>query len=141
MIASLREAKLSRNIKVKVCFFPGAKMKDFYYHYYLVPLLKKHDNIILHFGTNDAPYKNEEEIYKQLKSIKDFINKWHPSCKEIYISINITVREQTYIKGFFRNFFRFFRNFFLMRPDFTKAESFLNENMEDISIISTTFPE
>ena len=63
MIASLREAKLSRNIKVKVCFFPGAKMKDFYYHYYLVPLLKKHDNIILHFGTNDAPYKNEEEIY------------------------------------------------------------------------------
>ena len=89
MIASLREAKLSRNIKVKVRFFPGAKMKDFYYHYYLVPLLKKHDNIILHFGTNDAPYKNEEEIYKQLKSIKDFINKRHPSCKDIDISAPI----------------------------------------------------
>ena len=74
MIAGLREAKLSRNRKVKVRFFPGAKMKDFYY--YLVPLLKKKpDNLILHFGTNDAPYKNEDEKYKELKSIKDFINK------------------------------------------------------------------
>ena len=84
MIAGLREAKLSRNRKVKIRFFPGAKMKDFYY--YLVPLLKKKpDNIIIHFGTNDAPYKNEDEIYKELKSIKDFINKRHPSCK-VYIS-------------------------------------------------------
>ena len=59
-------------------------MKDFYY--YLVLLLeKKSDNIILHFGTSDAPYKNENEIYKELKSIKDLINKRHPSCKA-YIS-------------------------------------------------------
>ena len=72
MIAALREGKLSRNRKVKVRFFPGAKMTDFYY--YLVPLLKKKpDNIILYFGTNDAPYKNEDELYKELKSIKDFI--------------------------------------------------------------------
>ena len=55
----------------------------------LVPLLKKKpDNIILHFGTNDAPYKNEDEIYKELKSIKDFIKKQHPSCK-VYISAPI----------------------------------------------------
>ena len=27
-----------------------------------------------------------------------------------------------------------------MRPDFTKVEHFLNENMENISIISKTFP-
>ena len=83
MIAGLREGKLSRNRKVKVRFFPGAKMKDFYY--YLVPLLKKKPgNIILHLGTNDAPYKNEVEIYKELKSIKDFLKKRHPSCK-VYI--------------------------------------------------------
>ena len=45
---------------MKACFFPGAK--DFYY--YLVSLLKKKpDNIILHFGTNDAPYKSEDDIY------------------------------------------------------------------------------
>ena len=67
---------------MKACFFPGAK--DFYY--YLVPLLKKkRDNIILHFGTNDAPYKNEDDIYKELKSIKDFKN---PSCK-IYIMLRL----------------------------------------------------
>ena len=87
MIASLREGKLSRNRKVEVRFFPGAKMKDFYY--YLVSLLKKKpDNIILHFGTNDAPYKIEAEMYKELKSIKDFIKKRHPSCK-VYISAPI----------------------------------------------------
>ena len=87
MIAGLREGKLLRNRKVKIRFFPGAKMKDFYY--YLLPLLKKkQDNIILHFGTNDAPYKNEDEIYKELKSVKDFINKRHPSCK-VYISAPI----------------------------------------------------
>ena len=80
MLVGLREVKTSRNRKVKVHFFPGAKMKDFYY--YLVPLLKKKpDNIILHFGTNDAHYKNEDQIYKELKSIKDFINQRHPSCK------------------------------------------------------------
>ena len=55
----------------------------------LVPLLKKKpDNIILHFGTNDPPYKNEDEIYKELKSIKNFIKKQHPSCK-VYISAPI----------------------------------------------------
>ena len=87
MIAGLREGKLSRNRKVKVHFFAGTKTKDFYY--YLVPLLKKKsDNIILHFGINDAPYKNEDEIYKELKSIKDFIKKRHPSCK-VYISAPI----------------------------------------------------
>ena len=70
MIAGLREAKLSRHRKVKVRFFPGVKVEDF--SYYLVPLLKKKpDNIILHFDTNDAPYKNEDEIYKELKSKKD----------------------------------------------------------------------
>ena len=87
MIVGLWEAKVSRNRKVKVCFFPGAKMKHFYY--YLVTLLhKKPDNIMLHFGTNDAPDKNEDEIYKELKSIKNFINRWHPSCK-VYISAPI----------------------------------------------------
>ena len=86
MVASFREAKLSRNRKVKVRFFSGAKIKDLYH--YLVPLLKKRPDIILHFGTNNAPYKNEDAIYKELKSIKDFTNKRHPSCKEIYIIIS-----------------------------------------------------
>ena len=87
MIAGLREAKLSRNGNVKVRFLPRAKMKDFFY--YLVPLLqKKPDKIILHFGTNDPPCKNEDGIYKELKSIKDFMNKRHQSCK-VHISAPI----------------------------------------------------
>ena len=77
MIAGLGETKLSRNKKVKV---PGAKMKNFCY--YLAPSRKKKpDNIILHFGTNDTPYKSQDEIYKELKGIQDFINKRHPFCK------------------------------------------------------------
>ena len=51
-------------------------------------LQKKPDNIILHFGTNNALYKNEDKIYKELKSIKDFINNQHPSSK-VYISAPI----------------------------------------------------
>ena len=31
MVAGLRVAKLSRNRKVKVRFFPGSKIEDFYY--------------------------------------------------------------------------------------------------------------
>ena len=81
LIAGLREANLSRDRKVKVCLFPGAKIKNLYY---LVPLLKKKlDNIILHFSTNDT----EDTIYKELKCIKDFINNIHLAKK--YISTNI----------------------------------------------------
>ena len=32
IIAGLREVKLSRNRKVKVCFFLGAKINDFDYY-------------------------------------------------------------------------------------------------------------
>ena len=54
------KVKLTEYWKLKVHFFPWEKMKDFYY--YLVLLLKKKpDNIIIvHFGTTDSPYKNED---------------------------------------------------------------------------------
>ena len=51
-------------------------MKDFCY--YLVRLQKKKpDKIIIYFNASNAPYKNEDKIYKKLKCIKveDFINK------------------------------------------------------------------
>ena len=60
-----------------------------YLYYYLVLLLKKKPgNITIYFGTNDASYKNKDERYRELKSIKDLINKWHPSCK-VYTSASI----------------------------------------------------
>ena len=59
MIAGLREAKLSRNRKVEVSFFSGAKLNVV--HDYLVPLVtKKHRQT--HIGTTDAAYKNEDGI-------------------------------------------------------------------------------
>ena len=39
MLAGLKEAKLSRNKKIKARFFPGAKTEDSEYH--LIPYLKK----------------------------------------------------------------------------------------------------
>ena len=69
MLAGLREAKVSRNKKVKVHFFPGAKTEDIQYH--LIPYLnKKSDNIIIHIGTNDIPYKSEDLIYKEFLNVK-----------------------------------------------------------------------
>ena len=85
MLAGLREAKLSRNKKIKVRFFPGAKTEDLQYH--LIPYLKKKpDNIIIHIGTNDSPYKSEDLIYKEFLNVKQIIHKHHPDCKNIVVS-------------------------------------------------------
>ena len=87
MIAGLREAKLSSNKKIKVRFFSGARTEDLMFH--LIPNLKKPDNIIIHLGTNDAPCKNENILYEELKQIKDLIIDHHPDCKNIFISCPI----------------------------------------------------
>ena len=85
MIAGLREAKLSRNRKVKVRFLPGAKTEDLMFH--LIPYLnKKPDNIIIHIGTNDGPYNNENTIYVEIKKIKELIKNHRPDSKNILIS-------------------------------------------------------
>ena len=77
--------KMSRNTKVKARYFPGAKIKDMYH--YAIPLLeKKPENIILHLGTNDAPYKSDTDILKDLIELKDFILEKSPSCKKITLS-------------------------------------------------------
>ena len=84
MIGGLREAKLSRNRKVKVRLLPGAKTEDLMFH--LIPYLKKPDNIIIHIGTNDGPYNNENTIYVEITKIKELIKNHHLDCKNIQIS-------------------------------------------------------
>ena len=85
MLAGFREAKLSRNKKIKVRFFPGAKTEDLQYH--PIPYLKKKPgNIIIHIGTNDSPYKSEDLIYKEFLNVKQIIHKHHPDCKNIVVS-------------------------------------------------------
>ena len=67
MIAGLREAKLLRNRKVKVCFLTVVKTEDLMFH--LLPYFnRKPDNIIMHIGTNDGPYNNENTIYVEIKN-------------------------------------------------------------------------
>ena len=71
MIAGLREAKLSRNRKVKVRFLSDAKTENLMFH--LIPYLKKPNNIIMHTGTHDGPYSNEDAIYVEIKKIEELI--------------------------------------------------------------------
>ena len=81
-ISGLIEKKMSTKSKIKVRYFPGAKIKDMYH--YAIPLLKKRpENIILHLGTNDAPYKSGTDIVKDLIALKDFILEKLPSGKKI----------------------------------------------------------
>ena len=79
----LNEKKL-RKYNAKVRAFPGASVDDMFD--YLVPLLKKKpDNIILHIGSNDAPFKTANAIANEITSLMSFIKKELPGVK-IYIS-------------------------------------------------------
>ena len=54
---------------------------------YAIPLLeRKPENIVLHLGTNDAPYKTDTDILKDLIELKDFILENSPSCRKITLS-------------------------------------------------------
>lgn len=56
MVTSLRIAKLLKREKLKVCFFPGAKLNDLYY---LILYWGKNrpTSRYTYIGTNDAPTK------------------------------------------------------------------------------------
>ena len=67
--SGLIEKKMSRNRKIKVRYFPEAKIKGMYQ--YAIPLLeKKLENTILPLGTNDAPYKSGTNILKDMVKLK-----------------------------------------------------------------------
>ena len=119
MIAGLREAKLSSNRKVKVGIFPGAETED------LISNLKKKkpDNIIIHIGTNDALYKNENVIYEELKQIKDLIIAHHPDCKNICISCHIVRTDNKKVNNVLKKYIDI-----LKRAE--KNISFHNNNLE-----------
>ena len=82
-VFGLMEKKLSRNRKIKIRFFPGAKIKDMFH--YAIPLLEKNpDYVILHVGTNDA-----------ILELMRFIKEKHPGCKKITLSAPI-IRTDNY---------------------------------------------
>ena len=62
ILSGLREHKMSHRRSLKVRYFPGARMADM--KYYSVPLLiKQPEPIILHIGTNDAPFLTPENMF------------------------------------------------------------------------------
>ena len=71
-ISRLIEKKLSRNRKIKVRYFPGAKIKGMY-HYAIPSVENNPENINSHLGTNDTPYKSGTNILKDVIELKDFI--------------------------------------------------------------------
>ena len=78
-MSGLIEKTMSRKNKIKNRYFPGAKIKDMD-HYAISLLGKKLENVILHYGRNDAPYKFGSNILKDLIQLKKLLEKL-PSCK------------------------------------------------------------
>ena len=89
-ISGLIVKKMSRNRKIKVRYFPRAKLKDIY-HYAISLLEKRPENIILHLGTNDALFKSGTNTLKDLIEWKGFILEKLPSCEKITL-LSPTVR-------------------------------------------------
>ncbi len=81
MLNGIKEEHLSRyNAKVEAC--PGATIKDMYD--VITPLLvKKPAKVILHVGTNDAPYKSSYDIVNELVLLRKFIQRNLPSGKVV----------------------------------------------------------
>ena len=77
------EKRLSRNrINVKVRAFGGSKIEDMYD--FLIPFLKKEPRyILLHVGTNDAPYKSPDRILNELILLKQYVEKFLPGSTVI----------------------------------------------------------
>ena len=73
---------------LKVRYFPGARIADM--KHYSVPLLRKQpERIILHIGTNDAPFRTPGNMFKELKELRDFILKFLPDVKLIFSTLVI----------------------------------------------------
>ena len=71
ILMGLEEKKL-RKYNAKVRPFPGACVDDMFD--YIIPLLKKKPtNIILHIGSNDAPFKSANDIAKEITNLTLFI--------------------------------------------------------------------
>ena len=84
ILSQIRQDKLCKRGTIKVRCFPGAKFDDFQHD--AIPLInKKPDRIVLHMGTNNAPYCTPEKMADQILGLKNFILQKLPTC-EIIIS-------------------------------------------------------
>ena len=89
ILSQIREDKLRKKGTIKVRCFPGAKFDNFYHC--AIPLLNKRpDRIVLHMGTNNAPYCTREKMVDQILGLKNFILQKLPTCE--YIISTSTLR-------------------------------------------------
>ena len=71
---------MSQKRLIKVKTFPGATIQDM--KFFVAPHLKKNpDNIIIHVGTNNAPYSSSYEMFHEIQSLRNFILKYLPSAR------------------------------------------------------------
>ena len=77
------QERLSRKGRfVKVHNFRGATFDDMKHH--IIPLLRKEPgSVIIHAGTNDAPYLTSRKILDNLLTLKSFITDNLPNCKVV----------------------------------------------------------
>ena len=74
-------------MNVKVRAFNGANIEDMYS--YVKPLLKKEPSyVLLHVGTNDAPFLTSEHILNEILLLKLYIEKIGGKCESHYITPN-----------------------------------------------------
>ena len=67
---------------VKVHSFRGAAVDDMKHH--VIPLLRKEPSfVIVHAGTNDAPYLTSRKVLDNLLTLKSLITDNLPNCKVV----------------------------------------------------------
>ena len=83
------QQRLSRKRSaVKVHNFRGATVDDMKHH--AIPLLRKEPSfVIIHAGTNDAPYLTSRKILDNLLTLKSFITDNLPNCKVIISTLTL----------------------------------------------------
>ena len=73
---------------LKLDFFYDVRISDMFC--YAIPLLGQNvDYVILHVGTNDAPYKGSLDILDGILKLMSFIKEKHRDCKKIILSAPI----------------------------------------------------
>ena len=83
MLEGLDERKMSSKRVVKVRKFPGATTDDMYH--YLMPLIQKQPDVILHVGTNDASSCNSSDIVNNILKLRLFISQKLPNANIILL--------------------------------------------------------
>lgn len=95
LVAGLRKGKLSKNRKVKVPFFQAQNWKINIIQFFADKKTGQYQHKYRYIGTNDAPYKNEGDVSKELKNHKRSYHRTTCSLQRYkYFNANYRIRQQ-----------------------------------------------